>query len=640
MKLRGKIISILIALVLVICSIIGVVIYFNQSNTLDEITEEDITSVAKASANDIADQLAIFKRIVYVVGHDDRLLEPYPAEIRTYAVNRYAQAFDFASGNIIGLDGISISDGNDYSDRTYVKRAMAGEVNISSVTESQLTGKLGFSIAGPLVDASDNIVGVVYFRMEIDKFQEILADISISENSHAFIIDATGTVVVHEDVSLVNNLSLLQETDLADTFEEAAAKGSGAVEYDFNDQKQEAGFCMINNTDGWFLIVSAPASDFSQRVDKLANLLLGTEIPALIIGIIIAALLGTYLAKPMRDTKNLLVKLAEGDFSGKIKKVNRKDEVGQLTSAAESLQNSLSELFGEANTILGNMAEYDLTSADMKAYPGEFNTMSESVNQIKRILNLMIKNVQEAIANVGVGAGEIADATHALSEGTLAQASSIQQVVSSIDIVTNQTEKNSENGALVNEKLHHLDALIKTSNEQMSELRDAVLEVEEMSGDIQKIVNDIDSISFQTNILALNASVEAARAGENGKGFAVVADEVGNLANKSGDSSKKTGELIEKCIASIEKAKKCADLAFESLGEIVSNSDEIASAFEEITIATEEQTENTKSIRGEVNKISDVVQTNTATAEETAASTQVLSGEAENLGELIRRFRV
>lgn len=125
-----------------------------------------------------------------------------------------------------------------------------------------------------------------------------------------------------------------------------------------------------------------------------------------------------------------------------------------------------------------------------------------------------------------------------------------------------------------------------------------------------------------------------------GKGFAVVAEEVRSLAVKCGEASNKTSDLVNACVKSITNAKECADATFESLSGIVNDSAEISIAFQSIADDTLEQANKSKRIQDEVDNISDVVQTNTATAEETAASTALLSEQAKSLKELIRKFKI
>lgn len=141
---------------------------------------------------------------------------------------------------------------------------------------------------------------------------------------------------------------------------------------------------------------------------------------------------------------------------------------------------------------------------------------------------------------------------------TTAQASSTQKLEGDMASMSQRIQNSSQACDTVNDKLTKSDQHIQIGNDDMTALYHMVEEVERYSEDIQQIVGAIDSISFQTNVLALNASVEAARAGENGKGFAVVAEEVRSLAAKCGEESKKTGELVANCINAITSVKERA----------------------------------------------------------------------------------
>ena len=274
----------------------------------------------------------------------------------------------------------------------------------------------------------------------------------------------------------------------------------------------------------------------------------------------------------------------------------------------------------------------------LKEYPGSFNSLAESVNKINSILRKLIRTVKTASGEVGNGAEQLADATNLLSQGTVTQANSLSTVVIEIDNITAAISQSSENGEMINERLQHLDKEIHEGNSQMSELLSAVQQANEMTTDIKKIVSNIDSIAFQTNILALNASVEAAHAGQMGRGFAVVAEEVRDLATKCAEASGETKELIEQCVRAIDKARNSAEITSSSLNSINENSTNISNAFVEISNATSSQAKKTKDIQNEINNISDVVQSNTATSQEIAASTTELSEQANNLKKMINKF--
>ncbi len=477
--------------------------------------------------------------------------------------------------------------------------------------------------------------------VEKEAILAILEKIDISENGYAYLVSSTGKVLVHPDEEISGKLNILEENStLAALGEKMIAGERGSGQYEWNGNLMFCGYSPVENSGGLSVVVCAPESDYTENLYGVIKLTSCLTILAIFVALIISTSLAGYVGKSVESVKDALVRIVKGDFSTKLDRSSKKDEIAVLKNSAAELVDTLSDIIGSSNRILGGIAQYDLTMADMRQYPGEFDRLSSSVNAIKNMLNQIIVKVQNTAAGVENGSTELSNAAAMLSEGTVMQASSIQKVVEDFGDVVNKINNNSVNASVVNENLMQLNEQIQNSNEEMTQLLAAVKEIEEMSADIQKIVGTIDSIAFQTNILALNAAVEAARAGESGKGFAVVADEVGSLASKCGDASQRTSELIDKCISSISYAKKCADSTFECLVNIVAGSDEISKAFGDISADTLEQAEKSNDIQKEIGQISDVVQSNTATAEQTAASTETLSNQAADLDILVRKFKV
>lgn len=637
MKLSTKISIVFSLTIIILVYIIGTeACLYSYSSTIS-LVEKNSRSSAKTTARDIEALLQNYKNIAKASGSDITLIGNVPNEVRVKKVEQLAKQYGFTSGNLLNKKGVSIKDGTDFSDRDYVKAALNGKTNISDVTLSKYTNTYGISIAAPLI-SSGRIIGVVYYRADVDFMNDIVKHISVGQGSYAYILDENNNVIAHKNEKYIMNDRYKEM--IPKDIKNCISSQNGSMTCAYGGDKYICGYSKIDKTANWRVVIASPESAYNSDILRFVKKLVISDIIALIAAIIVALIIARVISRPIVRVKNLLSALAQGDLSVQLNDTKNKDELGILQNSAVSLNRMLSDMLTQSWDVLSKMAAYDLTSEDMREYPGKFNELAASINSIKAILSNMILNIQNSSVNVDGGSKQLAEAASMLSEGTMAQASSLQKLVTDVENVAQNINANSDKTIFVNESLGNLDSEIKDGNQKMQELSNVVRTVEEMSEDIKKIVNTIDGIAFQTNILALNASVEAARAGESGRGFAVVAQEIGTLATKSSDASKKTAELIEKCIKGIESAKEYADITSDSLAKIVSDSNNIANAFDEMSKANEIQAKNANDIRNEIENISQVVQSNTATAQQTAASTEVLSEQAAALKDMTGRFKV
>ena len=268
------------------------------------------------------------------------------------------------------------------------------------------------------------------------------------------------------------------------------------------------------------------------------------------------------------------------------------------------------------------------------------DTIGFSLQKMKDNLNRMFHEIYASAAQVAVGSKQIAGGSQALAQGSTQQAAAVEQLSSSIAEIAQKTKANAELAGRAAEFADTIKQTAEKGNRRMDGMMEAVKDINQASQNIGKVIKVIDDIAFQTNILALNAAVEAARAGQHGKGFAVVAEEVRNLAAKSAEAAKDTGALIAN---SIEKAELGASLAGQtaaSLEEIVSGISESSQIVAQIALSSEEQSGGITQINTGIEQVAQVIQQNSATAEETAAASEEMSGQSGVLEDLIAQFKL
>jgi len=342
---------------------------------------------------------------------------------------------------------------------------------------------------------------------------------------------------------------------------------------------------------------------------------------------------------PVQEASNTLNELAQGNLNtGMVG--NYQGDYTIIKDAMNETVNFLKRYVNEITNTLQEIGQGNLDHNITQDYLGDFQAIKTALNDITTSLSTTMSDINIAAGQVEIGAHQISDGGQALSQGTTEQASAIEELTASIEEVAGETKKNAVNANQANELANTVRSHAVEGNEQMSEMVTAMVEINDSSKSISKIIKVIDDIAFQTNILALNAAVEAARAGQQGKGFAVVAEEVRSLAARSAEAAKETTGLIEGSIAKVAAGTKIADQTAESLRDILDQIEKVTTLVSNIAQASNDQASEIAQINQGIEQVSQVVQTNSATAEESAAASEELSGQAEMLKQMVDAFKI
>ncbi|PKM75107.1 MAG: chemotaxis protein [Firmicutes bacterium HGW-Firmicutes-17] len=345
------------------------------------------------------------------------------------------------------------------------------------------------------------------------------------------------------------------------------------------------------------------------------------------------------IIRPINEASETLKELAAGNLNTQM----NGDYQGDHAIIKEDMNQTITNLKGYVKEITSTLEEISQGNLDQEinsVYRGDFQAIKEALNGISSSLSTTMSDIDDAAAQVELGARQISDGGQALAQGTTEQASSIQELTASIEEVAGETKQNAVRANDANELTVRVRKNAEVGNRQMKKMISAMGDIDESSNNISKIIKVIDDIAFQTNILALNAAVEAARAGQHGKGFAVVAEEVRTLAARSAEAAKETTGLIEGSIEKVGVGTKIADETAESLKEILDEIEKVTSLVGNIARASNDQASEIAQITQGIEQVSQVVQTNSATAEESAASSEELSGQAEMLKVMVGAFKL
>ena len=647
-SIRKKITVSLMATVLIALAAVGASsIALNYRSTIATV-EAMMSETAVLAAERVEQELTAYKNVAMDTGRISQLANSMMSlEEKRAVIDERISLHGFQRGNIIGVDGISIFDGKDYSDREYVQQAMQGNVYVSEPLISKITGELSIMVAAPIYSEQGRIAGVVYFVPPETFLNDIVSSIKISENSRAYMINKNGDTIADVTLDTITTQNVEREAQSDSSLKRLAAIHAEMRQgkNDFGSFSDETGpwfsaYAPVGGTNGWSLAVTAMKKDYltDTYVGILINVLV--IVASILASIAVALKLSSNISVPMQACAKRMKLLVEGDLESPVPQASGQDETAELTRSTAEMVTGLNTIINDIGYLLTQMANknFDIQSSHREAYVGGFQSILLSMRNLKMELSDTMRQIDASATQVSSASDQVSTGAQTLSQGSMMQASSVQELAATINDISDSARKTAAAAEEAGHFVGQAGAHLGTSVEHVKELNTAMEKISGSSQEISKIIATIENIAFQTNILALNAAVEAARAGSAGKGFAVVADEVRNLATKSDEAAKATKELIESSIAAVAEGGEAVALVTEALEQTSQSAGQVTAQMDIVVEAVENQTTSITQVTEGVDQISSVVQTNSATAEESAAASEELSAEAASLKQLVDQF--
>ncbi|MBD3895089.1 HAMP domain-containing protein [Halomonas sp. ML-15] len=595
------------AIPLLLASIVlGTIVQQQLNRTVPTLVENAGTRQIEARADEIARWIEGYRSWLTALAQDERLQTDVPVgEHLEWLESRHPgdatiESFYFAdaSGDTVTHTGAT----TDITERDYFQTLVTQGTQdrlLADPVISLISGEPTAIIAETIFDDAGNRVGLLGITLSMAAVSEITSAIDVGDGSYGWMIDSEGTVVAHpeEDARMTLNLAQADQHGYAgmDTLGQTMLAGeAGMGQVGLPDGDHNA--VMWHPIDGtpWVAGVNVPATTFTAVTTQLLRTLLIAGVLTLAVLLVIVAVAARRALAPIKHTAAAMADIAagKGDLTRRLE-VRSHDEVGELAvqfnAFVERMQSTLREVRGNAQTVLS-------------------------------------------------GASDIADGTHELSSRTEQAAANLQQTSASMEEIHSTVAHTSQASEQANGLAGEAASATQRGTTAMDQMETKMAAISDSAKRISEIIGLIDSIAFQTNILALNASVEAARAGEQGRGFAVVAGEVRTLASRSADAARDIRKLIDASVNHTQEGSGIAKDAAERMQEIRHSITQVSDVIAEIAAGAREQTSGIDQINTAVAEMDTMTQQNAAMVSQNATLAGGMRDNAQRLDTLMAEF--
>ena len=525
-------------------------------------------------------------------------------------------------------------DGYDYS---AVKDIIESANTDYMVVTPYVTNEAGDYVTLVALKRTD---GIIVGELAEDYFSAILGALKLNETDIGFVVNASGRIVLSADYDVdTTNNNLAENFGLSQVTENLVVEEPSVSTINVNGAKMTVAQTAVSEYGYTIVYGTSENGTYSQAIS------IGVALAVIVVILFFLAywvgqLIAKQIATPIVNTTNRLVRVVEGDLHGETPVTHRGDETQVLNDAMVNTIKEFSAYIKDIERFLSELSNGNLNVTSDLEYAGDYRKIREALIKIRGNLKTTISGIKEVSEQVASGSGALSSSAQLLAHNTSEEAATLEEISSMTNDIETNVGKNASATIEASNLLKNVVATVETGSAKMNEMKESMDEIQRSSEEIEKIVKMIDDIAFQTNILSLNAAVEAARAGAAGKGFAVVADEVRNLATKSAEAAKNTMTLVETSSRSVKLGGELTIETDESLKAIHNSIGQFTQLMDGITEASKEQAGAIKQITLGIEQLANAVQSNSATAEQSASSTNELNRLAGSLKDEVEHFNI
>ena len=654
-SLNGRILRSTTLNILVLVIICCVIMAFSMQSLAKSILLDSLQPMVRQSAKTVgvdihmlADRMMTIAgdpRMNSIVVDDSQMEEGISVDEliwknRTEVLTESAEIYEFYTIALYNLEGRLIQgiDGAPDSLEPDFLSMLQETDNLTTYSSTIFQGNLGITMGMPIKEDGETalyVVGVYKY----DTVNDVISSINLGKNGMAYMVNREGIVTGHPDKSVVLARSTLIE--LNDGNEKALSRvttgETGATEFPVHGKNMLVAFSPIRGTQ-WSLVLQIPKADYNHLINGAMAVAIIATLAVLIISIFLVWHLAMSISRPVQAVTNRMVALSDGDLHTDVTSVSSGDELQILTQTLEATVESVNHYISDIEQVLTQVAMGNLKVEPKGDYKGDFALIRESLHTIIQSMNETILGFGDAAVRLADMSEELNGQSGQLHQASMEQNQSTEALVCEVSHVKERLSSVTKSSGQTRIKTEEIAQKVQEANERMASLSNAMNDISVNAQEITNIAKAIEDISFQTSILAINASIEAARAGSAGKGFGVVADEVKQLASRSAEAAKNATEMVSSTRSIIKTGVELTANTADSLQAISAVSDQINGISDELVEAVQGQKNALTIMEERIGMISAIADRNLQNAEGTEESSGLLAKEAEALRYQVKKF--